>query len=111
MVCACIDVNMDILDGQVLPRLARRRVTLSHFPLAGSVVADFADARDLDLVFNGVSLEDAARCIAGCVRQRRWTVPDPRSGKRFRWLRIVLESLFHAFRIVFWRIIDYIQLW
>ena len=47
----------------------------------GSVVADFADARDLDLVFNGqVSVEDAARCIADCVRHRRWRAPDPRNG-------------------------------
>ena len=46
----------------------------------GSVVADFADSRDLDLVFNhDVSVEDAARCIAECVRHRRWKAPDPRT--------------------------------
>ncbi len=50
-------------------------------PTAGTVVADLADSRDLDFVFNpDVPLEDAARCIADCVRYRRWTVPDPRTG-------------------------------
>lgn len=44
------------------------------------MVADFADSRDLDLVFNhDVSVEDAARCIAECVRHRRWKAPDPRT--------------------------------
>ena len=44
------------------------------------MVADFADSRDLDLVFDhDLSVEDAARCIAECVRHRRWTAPDPRT--------------------------------
>jgi hypothetical protein len=58
-------------------------VSLSQTRLPGTggfVVADFADSRDLDLVFNhDVSVEDAARCIAECVRHRRWKAPDPRT--------------------------------
>ena len=45
-------------------------------PGEGSVVADLADSRDLDLALSGTSVEEAVHMIASCVRHRRWRLPD-----------------------------------
>lgn len=89
MWCCSLDVAVLAALGSALARLHSgplRPLRLRFVASArdqgdeGSVVADFADSRDLDLVFNhDVSVEDAARCIAECVRHRRWKAPDPRT--------------------------------
>ncbi|CAJ1407734.1 unnamed protein product [Effrenium voratum] len=51
----------------------------------GSIIADLADARDLDFAFDDqTTVEEAARSIAHCVRHRRWVVPDPLVGSEGR---------------------------
>eukprot|EP00435_Cladocopium_sp_Y103_P019909 s968_g4.t2 len=88
MWCCSLDVAVLAALGSALARLHSNVPLRLRFVASardqgdeGSVVADFADSRDLDLVFNhDVSVEDAARCIAECVRHRRWTAPDPRTS-------------------------------
>ncbi|CAK9022035.1 Tyrocidine synthase 3 (Tyrocidine synthase III) [Includes: ATP-dependent asparagine adenylase (AsnA) (Asparagine activase) [Durusdinium trenchii] len=88
--CCSLDVAVLALLGCALARLHPPSLHLRFVASArdqgdeGSV-ADFADARDLDVAFDdAIGLEEAARCLADGVRHRHWRVPDPRTSSEDR---------------------------
>eukprot|EP00439_Symbiodinium_sp_Y106_P003580 s4711_g1.t1 len=82
--CCSLDVAVLALIGGALARLnstgslhLRFVASARDAPGEGSVVADFADSRDLDLTFPAkTTVEQAVFAISSCVRYRRWHLPN-----------------------------------
>eukprot|EP00931_Biecheleriopsis_adriatica_P101854 TRINITY_DN76919_c0_g1_i1.p1 TRINITY_DN76919_c0_g1~~TRINITY_DN76919_c0_g1_i1.p1 ORF type:complete len:1901 (-),score=386.51 TRINITY_DN76919_c0_g1_i1:21-5576(-) len=80
-----LDVALLAVLGTALARMAQHGPLSLRFTASardgsgeGLMVADLADYRDLDMAFGeSVAVEEAARALASCVRQRRWQLPSP----------------------------------
>merc|ERR1711957_407769 len=67
-------------DGACTVLRLRLTVAVRDGPDEGLLVADFADARDMDLEIQpNAGVEQVARSIASCIRHRQWHVPSPLS--------------------------------